>query len=446
MLQDQASLLLPRAGVESQAKYEARTVVLGAGPAGISAAIAIGSEAIVLEAAKRIGGLSGTVELDGAVFDVGGHSFHTPHPKVRELIFDSLDMYEQTRQAYCYSYRSTIPYPFQKHFHELPDKGVVAECEEGRLAADGGAAAANFQEYLSRRFGPGICRHFLFPYNRKLWGPDLRRLSADWVAERIAGPADSTEKFESNGGQRKPLQDGTVVAYPARGGFGEIVQALARKVERIRLDTRVVRIDPDRKELTTQHGETYRWQQLISTIPLNELMVMLEGVPASLREDARCLEYLSLQLVFAVIDHPVDTEIQRMYSGEPHIPAHKIAINHASSPYLRSLPRSGISGEISCHPDKSLPRQDIERWFVESLLEMRLIREPGEVVRTATMFVKYGYPVPTHDRKVKVQALKRWLGERDIFSIGRFGEWSYMNSDEAIQTGLSLGSVLAARS
>ena len=71
---------------------KADTVVIGAGPAGLGAALALGDCAIVLESRETVAGLCGTVALDGAIFDLGGHSFSTPHPGIRRLVFDALEM------------------------------------------------------------------------------------------------------------------------------------------------------------------------------------------------------------------------------------------------------------------------------------------------------------------------------------------------------------------
>src|SRR5262245_11804177 len=100
---------------------EEQVIVLGAGPAGVAAGLALGERGLVLEARQTVGGLCQTIELDGAVFDLGGHSFHTPHAAVRELVFDALPMYEQKREARCYSHGVVIPYPFQEYFQQLPD-------------------------------------------------------------------------------------------------------------------------------------------------------------------------------------------------------------------------------------------------------------------------------------------------------------------------------------
>jgi UDP-galactopyranose mutase len=413
-------------------------IILGAGPAGIAAALAIGPETIVLEGRDDIGGLAGSFEMEGAVFDVGGHSFHTPHPEVRSMVFNALDMHEQKREARCYTYGSMTSYPFQKHFRELPDSRVVAECARGLRYVKESAGAANFEEFVLSRFGSGIAEHFLLPYNRKLWGRDLTRLSADWVGQRVASPEGVTQKFASSGGERKPLQSDSVVAYPAYGGYGEITQALARKVENLQFGARAVSVDVQRKQVTTEDGEVFHWGRLVSTLPVNELLKIMNGVPNYLIEDADRLEYVSLKLVLVVIGHPVDTEIQRIYLAQPHLPAHKVVINHNSSPYLRSLPHHGITGEVSYSAGKDL-LPDIEGRFVKSIVELGIIKDVKEVLKTKVIDVRYAYPVPTPDRDNIVARIKDWLGEGGIYTVGRFGEWAYINADEALYRGLNLG-------
>jgi protoporphyrinogen oxidase len=417
---------------------KAEVVILGAGPAGIAAALAIGPETIVLEGRDDLGGLAGSFEMEGAIFDVGGHSFHTPHPEVRTMVFNALEMHEQKREARCYAYGSMTSYPFQKHFRELPDSKVVEECARGLRQVDESAGAANFEEFLLNRFGSGIAEHFLLPYNRKLWGRDLTRLSADWVDQRVASPEGVTQKFASSGGERKPLQSDSVVAYPAVGGYGEITQALARKVENLRFGARAVSVDLQCKQLTTEDGDVFTWERLVSTLPVTELLKIIGGVPEYLVVDADSLEYLSLKLVLVVIGHPVDTEIQRIYLAQPHLPAHKVVINHNSSPYLRSLPHHGITGEVSYSADKEL-LPDIEERFLKSIIELGIIKDVKEVLKTKVIDVRYAYPVPTSDRDNIIGRIKDWLGERGVYTVGRFGEWAYINADEALYRGLNLG-------
>lgn len=417
-------------------------VVIGAGPAGIGAGIALGKRGLVLDSCQEVGGLARSIQLDDAVFDLGGHSFHTPHAEIRELVFNTLEMYEQRRDARCYSHGVVIPYPFQANFRDIGDSAVVDECAKGLASAVGSKGASNFQEFIEQRFGAGIAKHFMLPYNQKLWGNDLKRLATDWVDERVAAPESGSENFVLKGGKRTPLQSTSTVAYPARGGFGEIILALARRVEHLRLGENVLRLDPQRRELTTQNQQVIRWSRIVSTLPITKLLDIVPDVPAPLAYDVRRLEYLSLALVLIVINHPVDTSIQRIYCAEPEMPFHKLVLNHTSSPYLRSLRHHGVMAEISYCADKLLPEGNLAAPVITGLLAIGIIKSLDEVRCTKVITVPHAYPIHTHEREAIIRRAKDWLEQRRIHTIGRFGEWTYINSDEALHRGLSCGKAL----
>lgn len=324
-------------------------MILGAGPAGIGAALPLGRDAALLEAHTSIGGLCGTLELGGAVFDVGGHSFH---PEVRDLVFRSLEMCEQKRIARCYSRGALISYPFQAHFRQLRDPSIVEKCARGLRAATRGRGAAHLEGSLRERFGPGIARHFLLPYNRKLWARDLRGLSADWIPERVCGADTRAETPAADAGARRPLEEDTVVAYPARGGFGEILRALARQVRDFRPGMRATRVEPSRRRLVTEGGSTFAWDRLVSTLPLPELRNITQGVPESLRAAAGRLEHVSLKLVLVVVGRPVSTEVQRIYAAGRDIPAHKVVI---STTRPISCAASRVTGSPARSPLRGAP-------------------------------------------------------------------------------------------
>lgn len=418
-------------------------LIIGSGPTGIGTALGLDNDCLVLEAGWEVGGFSMSIEINGAVFDYGGHSFHTPHPEVRDLVYGSLDMYEQKRDARCLFQGELIPYPFQKNYRQLSNPSVVAACREGLERTSDGKQSAHFEQFIEERFGPGIAEHFMLPYNQKLWGRDLKRLATDWTSQRVAAPEGEKEAFDQKGGQRKPLQGNTKVGYPAKGGFGEIWKALGKKIKHIELGKRVTSINPRKKIVYTQDGAEYPYDNLVSSMPITILLQLIEGTPKYLIQRAGELDNLSLKLGLVVINHPVDTEIQRIYSAEEHIAPHKTAINHNSSDYLRSLPKHGIMMEISEGPEKKLIRQDINRWILDNLLEMRLIRSESEVEKIRIHEAKYAYPVPTHNRNEIVEDIQNWLNENQIYSIGRFGQWAYINSDEALHRGLVLGRSIA---
>ena len=193
-------------------RADAEVLVLGAGPAGIGAGLTLGERALVLDAAHEVGGLARTVDLAGALCDLGGHSFHTPHPQVRALVYDALPMEERRRDAWCFVADAYVPYPFQKHFERHPDAGLVAACRAGLAATRETASARHFADFLEARFGRGLAAAFMHPYNRKLWGDDLARMTAAWTTERVAAPQGIPQRVALHEGRRAPLQDDTRVA------------------------------------------------------------------------------------------------------------------------------------------------------------------------------------------------------------------------------------------
>jgi len=352
-------------------------------------------------------------------------------------------MYEQQRDARCFAFGEFVPYPFQKNYRLLSQREIVEECASGLADAGDGKKADNFEAFIIQRFGKGIAHHFMLPYNRKLWGRDLKRLAADWTRERVAAPEGEAEKFDTSGGERKPLQGDTKVAYPAKGGYVEIFKALAKRISDIRYHQRVVQIDPRKRIAHTFSGETFKWERLVSSLPIPTLLNLVDGAPTELKVKAAELDYLSLKLALVVVNHPVDTEIQRVYSSEANISAHKIVISHNSSDHLRQLPHHGIMAEMSVGPDKPPVQGDPGEGVVGNLLVMGLLKCREEVRRVEIRDVKYGYPVPSSSRDAIVAEIDQWLGSSGIHSVGRFGQWAYINSDEAIFRGIQLGKRLS---
>lgn len=423
-------------------------LVIGAGPSGLAVAYSLQNNTLVLEKEATVGGLCRSIYHRGGVFDIGGHSFHTPHPEVYEIVQSLLEggLDLQQRDARVFSHGVLIPYPFQKFFDHIPDPQVVQDCDEGlRNALGTGGDAENFEEYIIRKFGQGIADHFMLPYNRKLWARDIKKISCEWTSERVAAPKGEKERFDTSGGKRKPLQPDTQVGYPRRGGFEEIYRSFVPHLGRVELNTTIVHIDPLAKVATSADGRQYPWQFLVSTMPLPILVRLVEGTPDEIIAMADRLEYMSLRVELLLVGRQLDTPIQRIYVADPDIPPHKIALNHNSSDYLRAQPCHAIMAEVSLSPEKPVDVRSIAPKTIAFLQEIGILRSPSDVVWQGHVDVKYAYPVYTHDRPDLVRAIKAWMAQYDIYSLGRFGDWEYINSDKCVMKGLLLGRELRER-
>jgi UDP-galactopyranose mutase len=413
-------------------------VIIGAGPAGLGLSLFYPDPSRILEQSSEVGGLCRSVEFAGAIFDIGGHSFHSPYPEVTAVVEDLMrgNWYTQRREARVLFGGDLVDYPFQQHLDQIRDAAIAAECRRGLPQRDPEITATNFEDWIIQRFGPGVARHFMLPYNRKLWARDLRRMSCEWVVERIA-QSDPAKAHDGPG--RAPLARDNLVSYPKSGGFGEIYRTMARKCGPIAFNQNVVRIDPLSRTVTTARGASWGWQRLASTMPLPALLRAIDGCPNTLIADADKLEFVSLKILMLVVGAKLKAQPQRIYIADPGVPAHKIAFNHTSSPSLRNRPRHGIICEIAYSPEKPpAPNAALEARMIAFLVEARLIDSPKDIVESRIVDVPYGYPAYTPDRPAIVQKIESFLDGRAIHTLGRFGRWEYANSDGCIWQALNL--------
>ena len=427
----------------------ANTLVLGAGPAGLAFAYRYGPGAVVLEKALEVGGLSRSIEIEDGVFDLGGHSFHTPHREVRDLVHSLLNgaWHEQPRDARVWVSGQLIAYPFQQHFEMLDDDSIVEECRGHQADAALVARSANFEEWIFRRFGSGVARNFMMPYNRKLWACDLKELGCAWVTERVATTTDAPDPTAAAVPGRRPLQSDSRVAYPAHGGFGAIFVALAARCQRIELGEEVVRIDGARRNVHTSSGRVWHWDRIVSTMPLPHLLACLGDCPERIVEQASRLQAVSLKILLLLARLRDRGVPQRIYIADPAIHPHKLAFNHTSSPSLAERRNHAIMGEVSYSSSKpAQPDAELLHGTVDWLVANRFIASADAVVTQRIVDVPYGYPVPTHARTGIIAEVTQYLESRNIHTIGRFGSWNYANSDECIRQGLELGSRLLGQS
>ncbi|WP_431727119.1 protoporphyrinogen/coproporphyrinogen oxidase [Verrucosispora sp. TAA-831] len=416
-------------------------VIIGAGPAGLSAAYHLGDEKYtVLESEAEPGGLCRSFDLGGATFDLGGHAFFTKHDYVRDLVEQLCEpgVFAQPREAWVHSHDTFVRYPFQSHLHGLPSE-VVEECLVGLYEAARrqplAAPPANLREWIELTFGPGIAARFLLPYNEKLWAFPLTEIAPGWTSNRVVTP----DVAAIVGGALRPDRfsdfPNAVVRYPATGGFANLYQGFLRTVgERIRRHS-VVEVRPGESTVRVEGGATIGYDHLVSTMPLDELVRRTDGLDDCCRDAAGELRHNSLHLVNLVFDRPAMTEMQRVYCADPEIPFHKLVLNSNSNPELRARPCFGIQAEVSFSAHKRADPEGLTDRVLAALRRIGIAEADDRVSAASVVTLPRAYPVQT---SATVEARTHLLAEfqrRRIHCAGRFGEWLYINSDDAVLRG-----------
>lgn len=414
-------------------------IIIGAGPAGLAASYFANTGHLIIEQEAEIGGLCRSFEFADCVFDLGGHAFFTRHADVLSLFESKVPggLYAQPRQAFVYSHGRWLHYPFQANLYGLPPP-VVADCLEGLIEVASLPARRydNVGDWIDASFGRGIARHFMRPYNEKVWGYPLDQIHAHWVGDRIVKP--DVRGILEGALAPRPFTafPNATVRYPRRGGYAAIFQAFAPKPNRL-LRGRVRGIDLASKTLILETGESMRWSALVSTMPLDLLTRGTIGATESMRKAARGLKWNGLYLASFAVDGMPQTDRQRVYCAGPELPFHKIVLNSNSSPDLRARPRFGIQAEITFSSYKSV---DSDKLVEACWAGFQAIGLTGANARTAVTDLRKldrAYPVVMREDRGAAEFLVDAFAEHGVFCAGRFGTWSYINSDDAFVQGRS---------
>src|SRR4051812_24498634 len=161
-----------------QNAQEKKIVIIGAGPTGLGAAYRLKELGYqnfhMYERSDHLGGLASSfTDSAGFTWDIGGDVMVFPH-KYFYKNFDHLmgsDFQMNNRECWVRMFDTWVPYPFQNNIRYLP-KEVTYECLVGLIEAQtkrDHKKATNFNEFCAAVFGDGICKHFMSPYNFKVW-------------------------------------------------------------------------------------------------------------------------------------------------------------------------------------------------------------------------------------------------------------------------------------
>jgi protoporphyrinogen oxidase len=171
------------------------TVVIGAGPAGLTAAYLLsrrGYRVTVLEADQIVGGISRTAQYKGFRFDIGGHRFFTKIRPVEQLWEEILgsEFISVPRLSRIHYAGKYFDYPL-KAWNALSGLGLVNAIRivwsylQARLHP--APVEENFEQWVSNRFGRRLYEIFFKTYTEKVWGIPCAEIRAEWAAQRIQG-------------------------------------------------------------------------------------------------------------------------------------------------------------------------------------------------------------------------------------------------------------------
>ena len=424
----------------------ANMIIIGAGMAGLSAGYHAELKHLdyeLYEADGVVGGCCRTIKRDGFHFDYSGHLLHLKDPYfqglVKELLADNLNII--TRNAVIYSHSVFTRYPFQANLFGLP-ADVVKECLLEFVKAFHGnddlpsKSYRTFYDWIVAKLGEGIGRHFMFPYNEKLWTVPTEEMTCDWLSDYVPKPnledvfngafADQSEGFGYN----------ATFWYPQRGGIQALCDALAARVSNIHLNENVTSIELATKTVRFASGRSSSYDKLISTMPLNRLVEKLDGpVPADVRKACSLLRHNSALIVNLGVKGGNLTDKHWIYLPEMKFTAYRVGVYTNFSAALAPAGTTSFYVEISYQQGWKVNKDALVTKAVEEMVEIGLIRSLDDIQVKDVVDLECSYVIYDRHHSEGKMTIMDFLAQQDISSIGRYGNWEYSGMEEAMVQG-----------
>lgn len=448
-----------------------RTVVMGAGPAGLCAAYVLskaGATVTVVEAAPFVGGLARTIkrqtEHGEFRFDIGGHRWFTKNDDLNELFREVVgdEVLWVNRISRIFFDGKYVDYPL-KIANALKAIGPItaarAVADYGRVKARQKArpsAVLTMEDAYVGQYGRTLYKLFFQAYSEKVWGMPCDRLSGDWVNQRTKGMSLVTAIKDA-----VVPSDGKVVSlidqfmYP-RFGFGRFSERMADSITtagneiNLRHGVEKILLDGDRVravQVRTDRGtRIIEGKHFISSIPLTVLVKIMEpAAPADVIAAADALTFRDIITVNVMFRKRQITHDTWLYVHDPKILFGRIHETKNWSPdMVPSDEFTSLVVEYFCTKGDTIWNMSNEQLINQTVKhlvdDLRYVR-PEDVIGGFTLRATKAYPVYDLDYHAPLAKMEQYIhGLKNLQYIGRGGSFRYNNTDHSIETGL-----LAAR-
>jgi len=417
-------------------------LIAGAGLAGLSTAHHLASSSYrLIEREPEVGGLCRSIRKAGFTFDYTGHLLHLRRPEMRKLVAELLpegSMLAIDRRSGIHSHGVFTEYPFQVNTYGLP-LSVVRDCVNGfaEVMQHSGPPLEDpsFADWATATFGAGIARHFMVPYNEKLFRVGLDEMTADWVSWSIPRPTWADVVRGALGENRRTFGYNPQFLYPADGGIDHLPRALAARVARAETGVGIEAIDLSRKEAMLSTGERVAYERLVSTLPLRRLLSIIDEVPSPVQQAAAALRAVSVLNLNLGFDRPCSLPYHWIYFPEARLPFYRVGVYSNLAPASSPTGCSSFYVEISHRPEHPIDVDHACEASAAALCEVGLVPDGAALLVASPVEIPVAYVIHDRARRAALPLIHAFLESHGIRSTGRYGNWEYAAMEDALWQG-----------
>lgn len=412
--------------------------ILGAGIAGLGAARGAkeqGRKAVIFEATVSAGGLLDNFEIQGFRFDNAVHLSFASEPEVRK-IFDQSPYYTHPSDSLNFETNKWLKHPVQNNLFPLSANEKI-ELIESFLDRPEFDQIQNYEQWLLHQYGKGIALRYPLRYTRKYWQCDASELSTTWIGNRMRR-AELSEILRGAFTSETPNTYYTKeMRYPKCGGYKSFIQPLIDESE-IRFNHRAISVDINNHTISFNDGNIIKYNQLVSTLPL-PIIIELCGnqVPYHVQNSASKLEATSIDLISIGFSRPIIKDLW-FYIYDEDIYASRAYSPSVKSPENAPTGCSSLQFEIY-NPGRTsrYSPEELKENIIYAIKKMN-IAKLEDIVFLEHKHLPWGNVTfkigMEHDREI----VKSFLTKNKIFSIGRFGAWDYLWSNQSYLSGYNI--------
>ncbi|MES2304438.1 MAG: NAD(P)/FAD-dependent oxidoreductase [Gemmatimonadota bacterium] len=438
-----------------------RVVVIGAGPAGLTAAYLLakaGHQVTVLEGDDMVGGISRTAQYRGFRFDIGGHRFFTKIAPVQALWEEILgdDFISVPRMSRIHYDGKYFDYPL-KAFNALSGLGItnavriVLSYIKARFKPS--EVEENFEQWVTNRFGKRLYEIFFKTYTEKVWGIPCTEIRAEWAAQRIQGLSLARAILNATALQRRDNSIKSLInefRYP-RLGPGQMWEACRDRLRemgsRVLMQHFVTAINMQDGRVTgvranTPEGEvTFEADHIISTTDVRSLVRAFEPpVPAPVRTAAEGLRYRDFLVVALILEKERLFPDNWIYIHTPGVTVGRIQnFNNWSAAMVPEAGRTCLGMEYFCFQGDGLWESSDADLIALATKELeQLDLAPPGLVRDGTVIrMPKAYPIYDGEYRGHLDAVRDWIDPiPNLHTVGRNGMHKYNNQDHSMLTAM----------
>jgi protoporphyrinogen oxidase len=225
--------------------------------------------------------------------------------------------------------------------------------------------------------------------------------------------------------------------YPSEGGFMRYLNKFV-PMGNLKLNHALISIDPRERELTFANGVVVRYDSLVSSVPLTDLIPMIKGAPTEVVAAASRLACSKCVLVNLAVDRADISEAHMTYFYDQDICFSRLGFPHMLSAKNAPLGCGSIQAEVY-FSDKYKPLTGApEDWIEPVIRDLRrcgLLREDDKILSRQAMLLRFANVIFDLERAEALKIVHGYLDELGIAYCGRYGEWGYQWTDESFKSG-----------